>query len=94
MDKKDYMWTGKCPIYEGTGHKRGEVLSLTDAEAREYLAREAVVPITVGKRAEALVVDSKGKLTWEAALEKVKEEDKPSEKKPEKKDEGVKKDGR
>lgn len=87
MNKKDYMWTGKCPIWHGAGHKRGEVLSLTDAEARDYLARGAVVPIAVGKKAESLVVESKGQLTFEAALEKAKETE---EKKEEKKPEGVK----
>ena len=42
MKEKEYVWTGKCPVWQGQAHKRGEVLLLTEAEAIEYLAFGAV----------------------------------------------------
>jgi len=42
MKTKEYEWTGKVPVWRGRAHKTGEVLSLTEGEAAEYLAFGAV----------------------------------------------------
>lgn len=91
MDKKKFMWTGKIPIWRGTGYRRGDVLEFTERESLPYLERGAVVPYSVGKRANDLVIaaNEKGEaLTWQDALDKVKESEKPAPKKEEVKPDG------
>jgi hypothetical protein len=80
MTENEYMWTGKCPIWKGVGHKRGEVVTFTEAAAAKPLAYGAVVPKDIGDAAEKLVVESKGRLTFADALERVKSKVKTPEK--------------